>query len=156
MNITLKSGAECVTLPPGEYVIGDHSYNIPEDQWQKVLDESGYFGDQCWATFRTHDGRVGHVVAFPTTWGDGTYLDQQGREYGVDAGLIGIIAVEDLDLARIDTELAHQLDFVQSFSCDAEGGTLNFGRVSIDTSGYTGHVGIDTLGYDEDDMFGDD
>ena len=146
MDITLKSGAESVKLPPGEYIIGDPCYHVPDDQWDRVLDESNFFEDQCWATFTTHDGRTGHVIAFSTKYGDGVYSDQNGRQYGVDAGLIGIIAVDDLDPASIDLELAHQVEFVQSFHCEAEGGRLMFGRVTIDTDG-----GDDEVVDDDDD-----
>ena len=36
------------------------------------------------------------IALHSTAYGDGTYQDQQGRDYPVDAGLIGCIRVEDV------------------------------------------------------------
>lgn len=81
-------------FPAGRYWIGDLCYVI-RDEWKEF----------CAKVFGNHDqenvGKIelddGTVTWFHfTAYGDGTYFDQFGNMYGVDAGLIGIIAVHDI------------------------------------------------------------
>ena len=82
-------------MKAGTYYVGDLCY-VMHGEWdefcnltivgQKVLD----------GEFNLADGR--RFATFTTQWGDGTYQDQQGREYSVDAGLIGCIALENIDV----------------------------------------------------------
>jgi hypothetical protein len=46
--------------------------------------------------FELKDGR--RFASFNTKYGDGAYFDQYGEKYSVDAGLIGCIALNDIDL----------------------------------------------------------
>ena len=78
------------------YVLGDR-----EDIWNEVCnlifpaDQCGAGG--CQGVYGTHtlkDGRK--FVVFHTKYGDGCYEDQHGKEYPVDAGIIGAIAMSDI------------------------------------------------------------
>lgn len=130
MNFEL--GAKSVTLPAGAYIVGDPCYHVPKAQWTDVLNESNFF-DQCWASFKTHDGHDGIVVAFNTKHGDGVFTDGAGREYGVDAGLIGIIPVLDIDPDMFDDQLAHAIRFTSPVRCFERDGVITFGHVDINT-----------------------
>lgn len=127
----LEKGAKTVVLPPGRYVIGDPSYHVPETQWDHVLDESGFFEQQCHSTFKKADGSIGTVVAFSTAWGDGLYNDNIGNEYGVDAGLIGIIPLDDVE--HLDESLGTVIEFKSPVQCFVEGGVIVFGYIEINT-----------------------
>jgi hypothetical protein len=142
-ELNLEPGAKSVTLPAGTYIIGDPCYHVPEEQWDRVLEESGFFAmggpgtgpnDQCHATFEAWNGRTGTVVAFSTAVGDGLYEDSQGREYGVDAGLIGIIPAGDVDSADFDGALAKLVTFSHPVECYEKNGVIVFGHVAIDTN----------------------
>ena len=82
-------------MRPGTYLVGDLCY-VMHPQWKEVcalmfacdgnsvLD--GEFNLANGVRFALHS----------TAYGDGTYQDQEGRNYPVDAGLIGCIRVEDV------------------------------------------------------------
>ena len=66
--------------------------------------------------------------------GDGTYKDEQGRTYGVDAGLIGCINVKDITPSELENlKDGHVVEFVQDFSTFSAGGIIRIGSVCIDT-----------------------
>lgn len=138
-----KRGATEVTVPPGRYIIGDPCYHVPDDQWERVLDESGLFNAQCWATFTTFDGRTGHVVAFSTAYGDGIYSDDEGRRYPVDAGLIGLIPLDDVNPQELNLSCANVIEFKTAVTCRERDGLIAFGSIGINTG--------DDLPEDEDD-----
>ena len=82
--------------------------------------------------FNLKDGR--RFATFTTKWGDGTYKDEQGRSYGVDAGLIGCIAVEDITPSELENlKDGHVVEFVQDFSTFSAGGIIRIGSICIDT-----------------------
>ena len=120
-------------MPAGLYVIGDPCYHVPDAEWDSVLDESGFFNGQCWASFRTFNGRTGTVVAFSTVYGDGVYQDAAGRRYPVDAGLIGLIPLEDVDPNALDLSCANVIEFKTSITCKEKEGVITFGFVEVDT-----------------------
>jgi hypothetical protein len=123
-----------VTVPPGTYFLGDPCYAVPDADWAPLL-----------ASCDTFERPVGcvrgfEVLAFGTRWGDGTYTDGDGNEYGVDAGLIGLTPMgmnpsgKDQyggDLAA----LGQIVTFPDETVCttDGESGLLVFGDVKIDT-----------------------
>ena len=131
MEYTLEKSQKQVILPAGKYIIGDPCYTIPDEEWDKVLDQSGFFNDQCWAMFRAPNGEQAPVVAFSTAWGDGTYDDGAGRSYGVDAGLIGIIPAGPFGNAR--PFCTHVVEFHSPVNCSEKQGVICFGNVRINT-----------------------
>lgn len=89
-------------FPAGTYYIGDPCYAFQGNDWDSILDESDYFAtgnktrDIMWAGSTAH--------------GDGTYTDQFGNEYPVDAGLIGIMPIEMCDFGDIRWENGNWID----------------------------------------------
>ena len=147
MNIELEAGVKQVVLPAGRYVIGDPCYHVPDEEWDHVLSESNFFEGQCWSHFETKAGTKGTVVAFSTAYGDGEYEDAAGRKYPVDAGLIGIIPLDDV-AADLDLSCAHVITFTAPFTCRERAGKISFGFIDIDTDP------SDPMGdLDEDDFY---
>jgi hypothetical protein len=118
-------------MKSGTYYVGDLCY-VMHDRWdefcnltivgQKVLD----------GEFNLADGT--RFATFTTAYGDGTYKDELGNEYPVDAGLIGCIRVEDIAPAELaNTVNGRVVEFVRDFTTFSAGGVISFGTVSIDT-----------------------
>jgi len=81
-------------MPAGKYYVGDLCY-VMHNEWDEFCDLT-IKGHQCLdGEFNLKDGR--RFATFGTKWGDGEYRDQKGNRYGVDAGLIGCIRLEDID-----------------------------------------------------------
>jgi len=130
VEINFIRGEKSIMLPPGKYIIGDPCYTVPDEEWDHVLDESDCFDGQCWAKFKTEIGHDCYVVAFSTAWGDGSYQDEEGRNYGVDAGLIGIIPFGNGISNMMGTNL---VEFTGPVFCYYKNGKIIFGNVKIDT-----------------------
>jgi hypothetical protein len=109
------------TLPPGRYVIGDLCYRNVND-WDQMIEsyEPG-------KAKTLDDGR--HYVILKTAYGDGTYLDQDGKQYWVDSGTIGICQYD----GTLDSEMGRTFDFSSDFNVFNDKGVLHFGAVYIDT-----------------------
>ena len=118
-------------MKSGTYYIGDLCY-VLNDRWDEFCALT-IAGDKVLdGEFNLADGT--RFATFTTQWGDGTYRDEQGREYGVDAGLIGCIAVEDIAATELATiKNGHIVEFVQPFSTWSAGGEIRIGNVLIDT-----------------------
>ena len=83
-----------MTMPAGKYYVGDLCY-VLHDSWNEVCDHIVSDHTRGDGEFVMEDGR--RFASYGTKWGDGGYFDQYGREYSVDAGIIGCISVEDID-----------------------------------------------------------
>jgi hypothetical protein len=111
------------TLPAGRYVIGDLCYRDQED-----ADE--LFADYQPGKIKTlYDGR--RYAYLNTAYGDGSYSDQDGNEYSVDSGTIGIMQYDD---GELDSRMGRTFEFDSDFQVYASNGVLHFGHISIDTS----------------------
>lgn len=86
----LPPGDVMVTVAPGEYVLGDPCYTVPEDLWVPLLQSAEFFIPRAVGAVES-GGVTYQVMAFGTKYGDGLYHDQYGQEYAVDAGLIGLV-----------------------------------------------------------------
>ena len=122
-------------LPAGKYYIGDLCY-VMHNEWDEVCDLffAGRSDHGCnQGEFALKDGR--RFVSYNTKWGDGTYRDNRGREYSVDAGLIGLIRLQDIDLSleNNNCEWGTIIEFARPFNCEGEDGMMRFGNVMIDT-----------------------
>ena len=128
-------------MPAGRYYVGDLCY-VMHPQWEEFCDitisgpsvEDGEFELKNGVRFAT----------LCTLYGDGTYEDQFGNSYPVDAGLIGCIRVEDISDETADLTLGNVVDFEEEFEVSSDNGIL-----------YLGHIVINT-GDEEDDYFDDD
>lgn len=137
-----------LNFPAGTYYIGDPCYAFQGSDWDKILAESDFF---------SNEGKTQNMWAGSTAYGDGTYNDQFGNEYPVDAGLIGIMPIEMCNFGDIRWENDQWIDerricrangekfefkpgnvvtFDQDFSVsyDYENGDFEFGHISIKTS----------------------
>ncbi len=117
-----------VVVPKGSYVIGDPCYAVPDKDWNDLLLSCNYFQNPIGCV---KDGmQKFFVLAFSTKWGDGCYRGTDGNEYGVDAGLLGLVPVELLE----DLSGHEVVNFSKDTLCIDDGsGKLKFGHITIDT-----------------------
>jgi hypothetical protein len=117
-----------VLVPAGQYVIGDPCYAVPDKDWLPLLETCNYFNSPIGYV---KDGlQKFPVLAFGTKWGDGCYLGTDGNEYGVDAGLLGLVPVELVE----DLSEHVVVSFARDTLCIDDGsGKLKFGHITIDT-----------------------
>lgn len=113
----------------GKYFIGDPCYFISDDNWDDVIKRTGCFGlhtengqEDWFEGLYHHNGK--ECFAWGTLWGDGSYdvLDiSNGRNpvrlhsLGVDAGLLGIMPVEAVDVTPKFVGGKLQWNFYESF-----------------------------------------
>lgn len=118
-----------VTIPPGEYYLGDPCYFFTYDDWDKVLATCDTFAKPVG---RAPNGDI--VLGFVTAHGDGEYLGSDGFRYGVDAGLIGLVPrraiTRDLDFVN---ECCNKVGFATEVECTNRKGVMTFGHVQINT-----------------------
>ena len=113
------------------YYIGDLCY-VMHDRWDEfcALTCSGH--NVLDGEFNLKDGT--RFATFTTRWGDGTYFDEQGNEYPVDAGLIGCINVKDIAASEFGNIVnGRVIEFVNDFSTFKAGSVIRFGSVVIET-----------------------
>jgi hypothetical protein len=122
-------------MNPGQYYVGDLCY-ILEDRWDEVCDiictrnEGGSLKE---GEFTLLDGTK--FAVYRTKWGDGIYQDQNGKDYPVDAGIIGCIAVKDImaEDQNVGLQLGQVFDFKFSFNTAKDDSVIRFAQVLIDT-----------------------
>lgn len=125
-------------MRPGTYYVGDLCY-VMHPQWEEVCNLTFASGSNYVLDGEFNLANGVRFSLHSTAYGDGTYQDQKGRDYPVDAGLIGCIRVEDVVdpeawLAGVQTVV-----FTQPFELQYDGGVISF----VDNSGKT-VVEIDT------------
>ena len=134
-------------LKAGKYYVGDLCYVLREENgfdWDDILETTGYLGIFVPGTNQRldRDETTGYFhyrgVKFfssSTAYGDGSYYDEEGREYGVDAGLIGCFPLDALP-AGADTNDGHVVNFPRDFSCHTvdKDGRIEIGNLVIETS----------------------
>jgi len=121
-------------LKKGKYYIGDPCY-VFGNSWSDVLNETHFFNDeQCKIKGKT-------VVGGGTAYGDGTYEDNKGRKYWVDAGLIAILPISLLKIDNKKTikeieesEGMHIVNFKEDFTAECANGKYRFGDIEINTA----------------------
>lgn len=124
-------------MPPGFYAIGDPCYVIQngtsQDQWMEYLHAFG-LEEQQPRVFLFNN--LWHFVS-PTTHGDGIFLSSFGKEYPVDAGLIGATPITHgttkEEIAKW-SNLVDLVEFESPFQVFAKDGKIHIEREVIDTA----------------------
>lgn len=118
-----------ITMPAGEYWVGDPCYAVPTSRWDEWLSAAGCYENPMPRILVAElDGQS--VLGIGTAHGDGEYLDQKGRSYPVDAGLIGVTPVS---LAAKEPFGSHRITFDAPFRCFYDDGTIVLGAIHIET-----------------------
>lgn len=131
-------------LPAGKYFIGDPCYVFTDADWDALLEALDSFESD---DIQHHNGF--ELWAFGTAFGDGVYTDQNGIEYPVDSGLLGIVPLEMITNPE-GQEHGTVIEFQKPVAVDHENGTFWFGQICIktnDVNGYDDNVD----GYDDAD-----
>ena len=119
-------------MKSGTYYVGDLCY-VLHDEWDEVCQLTINHNRAIGGEFNLKDGR--RFAMYNTMYGDGTYHDQQGKEYWVDSGSIGCILMRDIDLAQLDNNVqgGALYDFDQDFYTGEQDGKIMFHKISINT-----------------------
>jgi hypothetical protein len=120
-------------MPAGKYYIGDLCYVMTDAEWEEFCSIT-IKGSRCLdGEFELKDGR--RFATYGTAYGDGSYHDQYGHTYSVDAGLIGCIRAEDIRADKYDNllDLGAVQEFAGAFATSEHEGQIQFGHVIIDT-----------------------
>ncbi|NLK64953.1 MAG: hypothetical protein GX289_07650 [Tissierellia bacterium] len=116
-------------MKTGKYYIGDPCY-VVEDQndWIKLLEDTNYFENKN----QSYKGQP--IYCGGTAYGDGCYESNKGKCYGVDAGLLGIMPVEVIDIPETEAEFLGSIEtFDKDFDVEIGKGLFIFGDIIIDT-----------------------
>jgi hypothetical protein len=120
------------TLPAGDYFIGDLCYVLSDKIYHKVFGGTGYSS----GIYEENKTGLTFLVA-NTAYGDGYFSSSDGREFAVDAGIIGICPYS---LMAKNDGGGHVYTFETSVTCDFNGGCFSFSwgeyaSFVIDTTG---------------------
>ena len=75
------------------FYVGDICYVLDDNVYDDIWGKAGYED----GVYETPFGQFAKFAVASTAYGDGSYADQFGHEYGVDAGVIGIVPWELLE-----------------------------------------------------------
>ena len=111
-----------ITMPKGEYYIGDPCYVIEE--WDEYLETVGFEGG-------VKEFRGMLTAKWYTKYGDGAYESDYGHTLLVDSGTIGCIPKE---LCTKDDGGGAFIEFEEDFTCEEiKDGVMQFGHLIVDT-----------------------
>lgn len=120
------------------FYLGDVCYVLGEDVYYQVWGKENNYEDGIIEV----EGTGFRFAVSSTAFGDGTYYDGEGHEYGVDAGVIGLVPLELVE-KEDGLELGRVFEEHGTAEFEADDGkffvTLPSGRIVI----------IDTKGDDE-------
>jgi hypothetical protein len=106
------------TAPPGKYYVGDLCYALQDDVYENVFGGENYSGG-------LYQKGSSFFLVDRTYAGDGEYVDSSGREYLVDAGIIGICSWDLVD--QEDAFYGGQvMTFTHHTHCLFKDGIFNF------------------------------
>jgi hypothetical protein len=125
------------TAPPGEYYIGDLCYAVGDDVYDTIFGGLGGYDSGLYK----EKGTTRFFLVDNTAHGDGLYHANDGKEFGVDAGIIGICPKV---LCKKDGSGGQFYTFTEPVKCRFHGGKFEF------RSGYI-HLVIGTRGCEEDE-----
>jgi hypothetical protein len=121
----------------GKYYVGDPCYVFTDKEWDELIEQTYCFGIQYdkmpegYEDTNVYNYKGMDFFTDGTAYGDGSYYDNEGRVYGVDAGLIGIVPFEILST---DGDGGQIIEFEKDFRVYSSGdGIFYFGNITIDT-----------------------
>jgi hypothetical protein len=118
-------------MTKGKYWCGDLCYVLDND-WDQVCNFLFGKGGKGGGESQLENGV--RFAVYGTAWGDGGYLDQHGNCYGVDAGVIGCVKVDDLyKIGEAPASGGHIHEFDNDFETGYDEGTIYFGDLRIET-----------------------
>lgn len=117
-------------MKSGNYYVGDLCY-VMHPQWEEFCEKTCSGDDMTEGEIVLDNGVK--ILQFGTAWGDGCYEDQFGNSYGVDAGLIGCIRIEDINDPNADLEGGNIINFPFDFKGESEDGIIYIGHIRINT-----------------------
>jgi hypothetical protein len=125
------------TAPAGEYYIGDLCYVLGEDVYETIFGGLGGYDSGLYK----EKGSEKFFLVDNTAHGDGLYYATDGKEFGVDAGIIGICPKS---VCKKNDGGGQFYTFEDPVRCKFGGGKFEF---------RSGHIQlvIDTAGSNEDD-----
>lgn len=129
---------DSMTLPAGTYYVGDLCYLLEDSVYDDYV--CAFTHEDEIVEIETEDGIKFLASHSNTAYGDGGYKDNLGNEYGVDAGIIGIVQLVDeemLNKAKKEeaSNMAKVIEFEEAFTVEYNDGVFDFGHIHIDTTG---------------------
>jgi len=116
----------------GDYYVGDLCYVLSDEDYHYLLYISVFSNNMLrW------QGEFNGYPLFvaPTSYGDGVYVDDDGDEYFVDSGRIGIVPVEMINPNK-RADLGQIISFETDFEVYYDDGIFIFGDLVIDTKNF--------------------
>lgn len=119
-------------MKAGTYYVGDLCY-VMHDVWDEVCNLMFPTNEMVDGELQLSNGKV--FAVYGTAYGDGTYYDQTGREYLVDAGIIGCILLSDINFDDKSNEVSggQVKEFARDFDTHSEQGVIFIGGIAINT-----------------------
>ncbi len=108
------------TFPAGKYWIGDICYCLNDKVYDAIFGGFGYDS----GLYTHKDG--GFFMVDNTSYGDGLYVGSDGFEYGVDAGIIGIVSEHLVDKNNSALDGGRFHTFKEPVKCTFKGGRFEF------------------------------
>lgn len=120
-------------IKAGEYYLGDPCYCFAHgtESWRELLNSCRCF------EYTMGILNNSYVLAFNTMYGDGTYIDNNGYNYPVDSGLIGLVPVnliEENSTFSKNNECGRIVEFKKDFICTNINGCMTFNDIIIETN----------------------
>lgn len=115
-----------IKFKAGKYYVGDLCYVINDKNWDELIKKTSCFSEESF------EFKGKEVFVAGTAYGDGTYYDNNGREYSVDAGLIGVIPFEIIDNNE-EGDGGQIIDFTNDFIAYEDDGKFYIDNFIIDT-----------------------
>lgn len=118
-----------VTMPAGEYYVGDPCYAVKADDWLPWLKDADFETPGIVYLLAEIEGKA--VLGITTAYGDGEYNGTDGNSYTVDAGLIGVTPVSISDEGAGPG--LQKVAFESAFICSYKEGLITIGHIEINT-----------------------
>ena len=118
------------TIPPGKYYIGDLCYALSDTIYDTVFGNIGEYDSGFYKNNKNND----FFMVDNTAYGDGCYIASDGKEFCVDAGIIGVCPASMIGKGtghQKDGEGGHIYEFKDPVKCRFKSGVFTFKSESI-------------------------